>query len=154
MVDIVAPEVRSRMMASIKARDTKPEMLVRRHLHRQGFRYRLSPKGITGRPDLVLRRHGAVVLVHGCYWHGHAECRYATVPSSNVERWQAKLAGNRLRDARVVSDLLSQGWRVAVIWECALKKRPEIALEGLERFIVSDRRSVEIPASPQFRRKE
>ena len=112
MVDIVAPEVRSRMMASIKGRDTKPEMLVRRHLHRQGFRYRLSPKSIKGRPDVVLRRHGAIVLVHGCYWHGHAGCRYATVPSTNVEDWQHKLAGNRLRDARVLSDLLSQGWRV------------------------------------------
>jgi DNA mismatch endonuclease, patch repair protein len=154
VVDIVAPEVRSRMMASIKGRDTKPEMLVRRYLHRQGFRYRLSPKGIPGRPDLVLRRHGAVVLVHGCYWHSHAGCRYATVPSTNAETWQAKLAGNRLRDARVISDLLSQGWRVAVIWECALKKRPEIALEKLQRFIASNRRSVEIPSSPHVRRKE
>lgn len=154
VVDVVPPKVRSKMMASIRGRDTKPEMLVRRHLHRQGFRYRLSPKDIIGRPDLVLRRFGAVVLVHGCFWHGHARCRYATVPSTNVETWEAKLVGNRLRDARVISDLLWQGWRVAVIWECSLKSRPEIALESLERFIVSNRRSLEIPSSPHFRRNE
>lgn len=146
MTDIVSPEVRSRMMASIKSRDTKPEMVVRRYLHGRGFRYTLANRNLPGRPDLALRRHNAVIFVHGCYWHGHQGCRFATTPATRAEFWRAKISANAERDARVVMDLRKLGWRIAVVWECALRKRPESALHRLERFLLSSRTRIEIPS--------
>jgi DNA mismatch endonuclease (patch repair protein) len=154
MADIVSPEVRSRMMAGIKGKNTKPEMLVRRHLHAHGFRYNLARKDLPGRPDLVLRRFGAAIFVHGCYWHGHPGCRYATTPSTRTEFWTAKISGNRDRDARVLSELAAKGWRVAVVWECALRHHPEYALGKLEKFLRSEQTFAEIAALDQGRRQE
>lgn len=154
MTDIVSPEVRSRMMASIKSRDTKPEMLVRRYLHGRGFRYVLVKRSLPGKPDLTFRRYSAVVFVHGCYWHGHQGCRFATTPATRVEFWRAKISANAERDARVILELRKLGWRVAVVWECALRKRPELALCRLERFLVSTRTRIEILSSDQLPRNE
>lgn len=92
MTDVVTPAVRSRMMSGIRGKDTKPEMLVRHFLHRQGLRYRLHDKKLPGTPDLVFPRHGTVVFIHGCYWHRHEGCKYASTPASNVEFWQTKSA--------------------------------------------------------------
>jgi DNA mismatch endonuclease (patch repair protein) len=132
MVDVVTPEVRSRMMASIRGKDTRPEILVRHFLHGQGLRYRLQDRKLPGVPDLVFPRHGTVVFVHGCYWHRHQGCQYATTPASNVAFWQQKFAGNVRRDQEVVACLLEAGWRVIVIWECGLRKvEPERALKWL-----------------------
>lgn len=144
MVDIVAPEVRSRMMASIRARDTKPEMLVRRHLHGLGFRYRLSPRGMPGKPDLVLPRYRAVVFVHGCFWHGHDGCRFATVPATRTEFWTAKISANKRRDVASEEKLRALGWRVAVVWECALKSSQSGALQRAADFVVSGDVKIEI----------
>jgi len=152
MSDIVSPQVRSRMMASIKGRNTKPEMIVRRYLHRKGFRYRLSSSSLPGRPDLSLRRYRATVLVHGCYWHGHQDCRYATTPATRTKFWREKISVNGERDARVISRLRQLGWRVAIVWECALRKRPERALEKLEQFLLSGRTRVEISMPLRERR--
>ena len=152
MVDVVSSSVRSRMMAGIRGRDTQPEMLVRRYLHGHGFRYSLSRRDLPGRPDLVLTRHEVVVLVHGCYWHGHVGCRYATTPSTRREFWQAKISGNRERDARVVSELKELEWRIAIVWECTLRRNSEVALRRLERFVKSTRRQIEIGSPPQARR--
>lgn len=121
MTDIVSPEVRSRMMSSIRGKDTKPEMLVRRFLHGQGLRYRLHDRSLPGVPDLVFPRHGAVVFIHGCYWHRHRECKYATRPRTNVEFWKTKFAGNVRRDRAAVSSLIEDGWRVVILWECGLR---------------------------------
>lgn len=154
MTDIVSPEVRSRMMASIKSRDTKPEMLVRRDLHGRGFRYTLAKRGLPGKPDLAFPRHNAVIFVHGCYWHGHQGCRFATKSATREEFWHAKIGANAERDARVILELRKLGWRVAVVWECALRKRPELALRRLERFLVSERTQIEIPTSGQLPRNE
>ena len=154
MADIVSPSVRSRMMASIKGRDTQPEMLVRRYLHRRGFRFRLAKKGLPGKPDLVLHRYKAVVLVHGCYWHGHLGCRFATQSATRPEFWQAKISGNRERDTRVVSQLRQLGWRVAVVWECALRSDSGKCLEQLEAFLCSDQAEIEISSLAQEQRKE
>jgi DNA mismatch endonuclease (patch repair protein) len=122
MVDVVTPQVRSRMMSGIRGKNTLPEMLVRRFLHGQGLRYRLHDRGLPGAPDLVLRRHGVVIFVHGCYWHRHEGCKYATTPVSNVEFWETKFAGNIRRDRIAVAKLQKASWRVIVLWECGLRR--------------------------------
>lgn len=121
MADTMTPEQRSRCMAAIKSNDTKPEMLVRRYLHAKGFRYGLHNKKLPGSPDIVLRRYKTVIFVHGCFWHGHENCKYYRMPKSNVEFWRTKIGRNRTRDERNIQDLKKQGWRVIVIWECQLK---------------------------------
>lgn len=110
-------------MAAIKANDTKPEMLVRRFLHGHGFRYGLHNKKLPGSPDIVLRRYKTVIFIHGCFWHGHEDCKYSHLPKSNVKFWQTKISNNRARDERVQSELRAKGWRVIVIWECDLKTK-------------------------------
>ena len=122
MADVVTPEVRSRMMSGIRGKDTKPEMLLRRSLHALGLRYRLHVADLPGKPDLVFPRFNAVVFVNGCFWHRHAGCRYATTPATRREFWESKFAANVSRDQANRNRLLDSGWRVLVIWECALKK--------------------------------
>ena len=119
-MDIVDQATRSRMMRSVRQRDTLPEVRLRRALHKLGFRYRLGRRDLPGSPDIVFPRFKAVVFVHGCFWHGH-DCRFATVPKTRPEFWEAKFEANRQRDARVVRKLVAAGWRVLTLWECALK---------------------------------
>lgn len=128
MTDIVDKQTRSRMMAGIKGKDTKPELVLRRALHARGFRYRLHSKTVPGRPDLVFPKHHAIVFVHGCFWHRHEGCRYTTTPSTRPEFWQAKFDANVARDRSVHDQLLDAGWRVATVWECALRRPEKTAL--------------------------
>jgi DNA mismatch endonuclease (patch repair protein) len=121
-MDIVDRVTRSRMMAGIRGKDTKPELIVRSFLHHAGLRYRLHAK-LPGKPDLILPKYQTAVFVHGCFWHRHEGCRYATTPSSNSVFWKEKLVGNVNRDARVKQQLKKLGWRVLVIWSCQLKER-------------------------------
>ena len=121
MADIVNSQTRSRMMAGIRGKDTKPELALRRALHALGFRYRLHVKGVPGKPDIVMPKYNAVIFVHGCFWHRHRGCRYTTTPSSHRDFWTAKFDANVARDIVVRSALLQAGWRVATVWECALK---------------------------------
>ena len=132
MADVVDRATRSRMMSGIRGRDTKPEKQVRSFLHRAGLRFRLHAS-LPGKPDLVFPKHGAVVFVHGCFWHRHAGCRYATTPSSNVDFWQAKFDANVARDKRVTRHLRKAGWRVLVVWECRLSSS---ALDSVARKIM------------------
>lgn len=122
MADIVSPDIRSKMMAANRRKDTKPELLVRRHLHAEGLRFRLDVRKLPGSPDIVLSRHRAAIFVHGCYWHRHEGCRFATTPKSNRAFWTAKFARNIERDREAVAALRQLGWRVGVVWECGLKK--------------------------------
>ena len=122
MPDIVDPATRSRIMARIRGKDTKPEMIVRQGLHARGFRYRLHDRRLPGSPDLVFRRWNAVILVHGCFWHGH-DCHLFKWPASRAEFWRRKITGNRERDAGNLASLRDLGWRTLVIRECALKGR-------------------------------
>lgn len=122
MADVVPPEVRSRMMAGIRGKDTKPELLVRRALHSEGFRYRLHDARLPGKPDMVFPKHRAVVFVHGCFWHGH-DCHLFRLPATRPEFWLAKIHGNVQRDRKAVGALWQAGWRVGTVWECALKGR-------------------------------
>lgn len=132
MADIVDRATRSRMMSGIRGRDTAPELIVRSHLHRAGLRFRLHQNDLPGRPDLVLSRWDTVVLVHGCFWHRHAGCRYATTPASNRQFWQAKFQANVERDIRNRAELRKLGWRVFTVWECRTGTR---ALDSLVRKI-------------------
>lgn len=130
MADVVDAATRSRMMSKIRSQDTKPELLVRRHLHARGLRYVLGGAGLPGRPDLVFPRRKVAVFVHGCFWHWHA-CHLSRLPASNRKFWRAKLNNNQTRDAVSLLSLLSAGWRVATIWECSL--RGAVALQQLNR---------------------
>lgn len=125
--DVVDPATRSRMMARIRGKDTAVEIAVRRQLHSLGYRFRLHRKDLPGRPDVVLPRYRAAIFVHGCFWHRHAGCAYATNPATRPAFWEAKFAANVRRDAAAVEKLLSDGWSVVVIWECA------VSVEGLEQ---------------------
>ena len=123
-------------MSGIRGRDTQPEMRVRRYLHASGFRYRLHDRSLPGIPDLVFRQHHTVIFVHGCYWHRHTGCRYATTPSSNKDFWLRKLEGNVRRDREVIKRLLDEQWRVIVVWECGLRGvNIEEALQWLPQTI-------------------
>jgi DNA mismatch endonuclease, patch repair protein len=122
MVDIVDRMTRSKMMSGIRAKNTKPELLVRKYLHGRGLRFRLHVKELPGRPDLVFPKYKAVVFVHGCFWHRHAGCKYATTPSSRENFWTNKLSENVARDSYQIAALGGLGWRVFVVWECELYK--------------------------------
>lgn len=123
MVDVVDKATRSRMMAGIRGRDTKPELLVRKFLHAKGFRFRLSPKNVFGKPDIVLAKYNVAIFVHGCFWHRHARCRFSATPATNTAFWAAKFDANVVRDRVVQKQLRSNGWKVIVIWECKISSR-------------------------------
>jgi DNA mismatch endonuclease (patch repair protein) len=118
--------LRSRIMRAVKARDTDPEMIVRRLAHGMGYRFRLHRKDLPGKPDLVFPRFHKVVFVNGCFWHGHACARGARAPKANAEYWRTKIARNSLRDAANIAALTAGGWRSAVIWECELKELTKV----------------------------
>ncbi len=121
MVDTRTPAQRRRIMQAVNTKDTGPEWVVRRLLHRAGYRYRLHRKELPGRPDVVFPRRRKVIFVHGCFWHQHPGCRKATIPKNNAEFWRAKLNKNTERDKRAVTALHQDNWEVVTIWECELK---------------------------------
>lgn len=132
-MDRLTPARRSEVMSRVRAKDTGPEMVVRRHLHKHGLRYVLHDKRLPGKPDLVFPSRRTVVFVHGCFWHAHAGCKRATLPSTRTEFWAEKIGGNAARDQRVEASLLSLGWRVITIWQC------EINPERLDKLAVEIR---------------
>jgi DNA mismatch endonuclease (patch repair protein) len=119
------------MMAGIRGKNTKPEIQIRQRLHRLGYRFRLHDKRLPGVPDLVLRKHNAVIFVHGCFWHGHS-CHLFKMPGSRTPFWLDKIAGNRRRDESNLKSLQELGWRTCVVWECALRGRHRLPTEQLE----------------------
>ena len=139
---------RSRMMAGIRSKDTKPERLVRSALHHAGFRFRLHVRDLPGHPDVVLPRWHAVVFVNGCFWHGHT-CRFFRLPSTRPDFWRSKIERNRSNDAHVAAALLAAGWRVAIVWECALRSGADTrdaTLQRLAKWVPSTSTSVELAA--------
>jgi DNA mismatch endonuclease (patch repair protein) len=135
-MDIVDPATRSRMMSGIRSGNTKPEMLVRRALHKNGFRYRLHDSRVPGKPDLVFPKHHAVLFIHGCFWHGH-NCQLFRMPETRNEFWKDKIRKNRERDAVVRKKIKEIGWRLGIVWECALKGKEQIGTEKTVERIVS-----------------
>lgn len=122
MSDTMTPAQRSYNMSRIRSRNTKAERIVRAELWRRGYRYRLNDKRLPGRPDIVLPKYRTAIFVHGCFWHGHKDCKYYTVPKTNTEFWMAKVARNQERDQKVWRKLEAKGWGVIIVWECQLKK--------------------------------
>lgn len=120
-MDIVSKAVRSKMMSGIKGINTQPEKFLRSWLHHAGFRFRIHTKNLPGKPDIVLPRYHAAILVHGCFWHGHG-CSLFKWPSTRREFWEAKIKGTCERDVRKIAELKKLGWRVAVMWECELRR--------------------------------
>ena len=129
MADIVDKETRSRMMSGIKGKNTKPELLVRKLLHREGSRFTLHAE-LPGKPDIAFPRHKSVVFVHGCFWHRHRGCRFTTTPSTNTEKWLVKFDRNMNRDASVARNLRRAGWRVYKVWACSIDERRMKRLAG------------------------
>jgi DNA mismatch endonuclease (patch repair protein) len=137
MADVVDKATRSRMMSGIRGRDTKPEILIRSLLHRRGFRFRLHDRALPGKPDIVLPRYHAVIFVHGCFWHGH-DCPLFKWPKTRPEFWRNKIGKNRENDALVKESLLGRGWRVGIVWECALRgagKNMDVVAERLSDWL-------------------
>ena len=122
MPDVLTPDQRHRNMAAIHSASTKPELRLRRALWRQGFRYLVNDKRLPGSPDIVLPKYRTVIFVHGCFWHGHKDCKNYTVPKTNTDFWVAKVARNQERDQEVWRKLEAKGWSVIIVWECQLKK--------------------------------
>lgn len=120
MTDVLTPEQRRLNMSRIRGRDTKPEMFLRRGLHARGLRFRLHKRDLPGRPDMVFPAWGAVIFVHGCFWHNHG-CALCKVPMTRSEFWITKIARNNERDRQVIEKLIKNGWRVLVVWECAMR---------------------------------
>jgi DNA mismatch endonuclease, patch repair protein len=121
MADVHDKETRSYNMSQIKSKNTKPEMLVRKFLHANGFRYRLHAKNLPGKPDIVLPKYKTVIFVHGCFWHGHERCKYFVVPKTRTEWWLNKINGNIANDLKALRALKKQGWKAINLWECDLK---------------------------------
>lgn len=138
-MDKLTPERRSWNMSRIHSRDTKPEKLVRSLLHRMGYRFRLHRKDLPGKPDIVLPRYRTAILVHGCYWHRHPDCRFAYTPKSNRQFWENKFQENIARDARQIQRLAALGWRALIVWECETRNLDVLA-ERLRRELPSKHR--------------
>ena len=140
MVDVVSKKTRSRMMSGIRAKNTKPELLIRSGLHRRGFRYKLHYGDLPGKPDMVFPKYHAIILVNGCFWHGH-DCNLFKWPSTRPEFWREKIRSNQVRDDRNLTAYVAQQWRTLVIWECALKgtgrREPEEIVELAARWLIA-----------------
>lgn len=138
MVDVLTQAQRKLNMSRIRGKDTKPEMLIRRGLHARGLRYRLHDRSLPGRPDLVFPKYHTAVFIHGCFWHAHG-CALSKLPATRQDFWRAKLAANAERDRKAVDALRVAGWRILVIWECALRGgaryKDSVVLERAANFI-------------------
>jgi DNA mismatch endonuclease, patch repair protein len=146
-MDTVDKATRSRIMSSVRRKNTRPEVLLRRALHRLGLRFRLHDRNLPGSPDIVLPKYNAVIFVHGCFWHAHG-CRLSTLPSTRRDFWLGKFRANRLRDRRNIGALVKQGWRVCVVWQCCLRKsRNDVSLvvaRRVLRWLMGSQRQLEL----------
>lgn len=132
MADVHEPEVRSYNMSQIKGKDTKPEIVVRKFLHSNGFRYRLHVRDLPGKPDIVLKKYNTVIFIHGCFWHGHKDCKYYVIPKTRTKWWLDKINRNKEKDDESIKVLKQVGWNSITIWECELKKdKRQYTLESL-----------------------
>ncbi|HLV63612.1 very short patch repair endonuclease [Galbibacter sp.] len=132
MADVHSKEVRSYNMSQVKGKDTKPELLVRRFLFSNGLRYRLYDKKLSGKPDIVLPKYKTVIFIHGCFWHGHENCKYSALPKTRTQFWSDKIEGNKQRDKNNIEQLINKGWNVLIVYGCELKKdKQELTLNKI-----------------------
>lgn len=134
-MDILTPKKRSWNMSRIGGKDTRPEKKMRSLLHAKGYRFKLSDKGLPGRPDIILPKYRAVIFVHGCFWHRHPDCKYAYTPKSRVDFWKEKFAQNVKRDKKNLSLLRRTDWLTIVVWECEIKKNTEDVLNRVSEIL-------------------
>lgn len=150
MADIVSPNQRSKNMAAIRSKDTKPEIYLRKLLFAEGYRYRIAEKSVPGHPDIFLRKYNTAIFVHGCFWHRHQGCKYAYTPKSRIEFWQKKFDDNIRRDAVVEVALQENGVKCLVVWECTIKqmmKKQEFEQQIIEKcisFFISNEQQLEL----------
>ena len=137
MTDVHSTEIRSYNMSRIKGKNTKPELLVRRFLFANGFRYRLNVKTLPGKPDIVLPKYNTVIFINGCFWHGCAKCSRNLVPATNPDFWQLKIEKNKTRDRKISRELRQKGWHVIRVWEHDLKKHSQGFLNRIKRTVDS-----------------
>lgn len=151
MTDTLSSEQRSRLMAKVRGKDTAIEKKVRSYLHKRGYRFRKHVAGLPGSPDIVLLKYRAAIFVHGCFWHGHSDCRKSRLPTTRRTFWEEKLEANLERDNRKIIELIGLGWRVAVVWQCVLEKSGTLssAMNTLEYWINSESDHCEIPNGTQ-----
>lgn len=136
MADVHSTEVRSHNMSRIRSKNTKPELIVRKFLFANSLRYRLHNKSLPGKPDIVLKRYGIVIFIHGCFWHKHKNCKYAFIPASNTNYWLPKLDKNVEKDAFAIKQLKKLKWKVLVVWECDLKpNKQEKTLQKILHYV-------------------
>jgi DNA mismatch endonuclease (patch repair protein) len=144
MVDRISPQARSRIMAAIRSVDTQPELLLRKALFARGYRYRVHNKSLAGSPDITLPKWGAVIFVHGCFWHAHS-CGNVRLPKSNRAFWKRKFTRNMARDQTARDGLLKRGWRVLTVWDCAFKgktaQQVDMLADRVEAWLLGGRRS-------------
>ncbi len=133
-MDIVTPEKRSKNMAAIRSKDTKPEVYFRKKLFEQGYRYRVNSKTVPGHPDIYLKKYNTAVFVHGCFWHRHEQCKFAYIPKSRIEFWQNKFETNKKRDFVVRNELWERRIKCLVVWECSIKKMQKSEAFQIEIF--------------------
>jgi DNA mismatch endonuclease (patch repair protein) len=147
MTDILTAGARSEHMSNIRSKNTSPEILVRRGLHAAGLRFRVHKKDLPGRPDVVLPRHNAVILIHGCFWHRHKGCRLTADPKTRIAFWTDKFRANQDRDQRTVRELKRLGWRILIVWECAIrnKRQSSMSIAAIVRWIHGTTTFSEIP---------
>lgn len=138
-------------MSGIKGKDTKPELIVRRELHKRGYRYKLHDKTLPGKPDMVFPKYKAIIEVHGCFWHKH-DCHIFKWPKSKQEFWKAKILGNVTRDQKNIAKLNAEGWRVLVVWECCFKGKTRLPLDScidqIEQWLMSGKKYHELSGTP------
>jgi DNA mismatch endonuclease (patch repair protein) len=136
MADVHTKAQRSYNMSQIKGKNTKPEMIVRKFLHANGFRYRLHDRKLPGRPDMVLPKYKTVIFINGCFWHGHKGCRHFVIPKTRTEWWMAKIARNKQNDSKKQRALGKVGWKVIIVWECSLKKNLSAKLNRIANSLI------------------
>lgn len=147
MVDIVDSSTRSRMMAGVRSKNTKPELLIRSLLHKRGFRFRLHDKDLPGKPDIVLPKYNSVIFVNGCFWHGHKNCSLFKLPSTRTDFWQEKILKNQFNDSKSIEILLNKNWKVCIVWECSIrgaKKDLNKVINSISEWLLSTESFIEI----------
>ncbi len=138
MTDVFSKKKRSAIMSRVRGKNTSPEIIVRKVVHSLGYRFRLHKNNLPGKPDLILPRHQKIILVHGCFWHGHANCHRSVLPTTNITFWSKKILGNKRRDTRVIGSLRRRGWKVLVVWQCQTKKADYLT-KRLKHFLQDER---------------
>ena len=147
MADIYSQSKRSSIMSKISGKETLPEIIVRKFLFSKGFRYRKNDKRLPGKPDIILSKYKTLIFVHGCFWHNHKDCSKSKLPETRKDFWEKKIKDNVLRDKKNYSALKKAGWRIAVIWECAFKRKDlsNATMESFLTWIESDNHFLELP---------